>query len=179
MRRRRRPQREIAFSFDSFLDEVANVVGIILRLIVIAWVGTRSYKALVPMKPLPPRPALVQPPALPEPTEPRAAAVAAARQDAARQRREAGDREERLLLARREAAALGGQLRALGDRRKAMATAREEAARQADVLGQEATRTALSARELARRAEKLLLDVGAARARPPKRTQVRYPAPVS
>ena len=35
----RRPQREIAFSFDSFLDVVANVVGIILRLILVAWVG--------------------------------------------------------------------------------------------------------------------------------------------
>ena len=28
MIRRRRPQREIAFSFDSFLDVVANVVGL-------------------------------------------------------------------------------------------------------------------------------------------------------
>ena len=39
MFRRRRPVREIAFSFDSFLDVVANVVGIILRLILVAWVG--------------------------------------------------------------------------------------------------------------------------------------------
>ncbi|HVS39439.1 MAG TPA: hypothetical protein VMS17_28030 [Gemmataceae bacterium] len=43
MIRRRRPQREIPFSFDSFLDVVANVVGIILRLILVAWVGARSY----------------------------------------------------------------------------------------------------------------------------------------
>ncbi len=46
MIRRRRPTREIAFSFDSFLDLVANVVGIIIRLILVAWVGARSYSAL-------------------------------------------------------------------------------------------------------------------------------------
>ena len=48
MYRRRRPTREIAFSFDSFLDVVANVVGIILRLILVAWVGARSYQVFVP-----------------------------------------------------------------------------------------------------------------------------------
>ena len=42
MIRRRRPVREIAFSFDSFLDVVTNVVGIILRLILVAWVGARA-----------------------------------------------------------------------------------------------------------------------------------------
>src|SRR5207253_4886574 len=46
MIRRRRPTREIAFSFDSFLDVVANVVGIIIRLILVAWVGARSYSSL-------------------------------------------------------------------------------------------------------------------------------------
>lgn len=50
MRRRRRPNREIAFSFDSFLDLVANVVGIILRLILVVWVGARSYEYVVEPK---------------------------------------------------------------------------------------------------------------------------------
>jgi hypothetical protein len=45
MYRRRRPKREIAFSFDSFLDVVANVCGIIIRLILVAWVGARAYHA--------------------------------------------------------------------------------------------------------------------------------------
>ena len=44
MRRRRRPDKEIHFSFDSFLDVVANVVGIIIKLILVAWVGSRTYK---------------------------------------------------------------------------------------------------------------------------------------
>src|SRR5713101_8468478 len=46
MIRRRRRVREIPFSFDSFLDIVANVVGIIIRLILIVWVGARSYSSL-------------------------------------------------------------------------------------------------------------------------------------
>src|SRR3954452_25129570 len=50
-RRRRRPEREIAFSFDSFLDLVANVVGIIIRLILVAWVGARSYTGLTQSPP--------------------------------------------------------------------------------------------------------------------------------
>src|ERR1700740_2756797 len=46
MLRRRRRTREIPFSFDSFLDVVANVVGIIIRLILVVWVGARSYSSL-------------------------------------------------------------------------------------------------------------------------------------
>src|SRR5437588_7076433 len=44
-RRRRNVREPIAFSFDSFLDVVANVIGIIVRLILVAWVGARSYSA--------------------------------------------------------------------------------------------------------------------------------------
>src|SRR5215470_18011991 len=46
MIRRRRRAREIPFSFDSFLDVVANVVGIIIRLILVVWVGARTYTGL-------------------------------------------------------------------------------------------------------------------------------------
>src|SRR6516165_4539794 len=52
MYRRRRPSREIQFSFDSFLDVVANVCGIIIRLILVAWVGARSYHAIAASKAL-------------------------------------------------------------------------------------------------------------------------------
>jgi hypothetical protein len=44
-RKRRSAKREIAFSFDSFLDLVANVIGIIIRLILVAWVGARAYQS--------------------------------------------------------------------------------------------------------------------------------------
>src|SRR5262245_47631791 len=69
MIRRRRPQREIPFSFDSFLDVVANVVGIILRLIIVAWAAGRAYHGPPPPAP-PPPPVFEEPVALPEPTDP-------------------------------------------------------------------------------------------------------------
>src|SRR4051794_17647346 len=68
MFRRRRPNREIHFSFDSFLDVVANVVGIILRLILVVWVGARGYKAIVPTPPAPE--VAVEEQDLPDPTDP-------------------------------------------------------------------------------------------------------------
>jgi hypothetical protein len=46
MRRRARRGGEIPFSFDSFLDVVANVCGIVIRLILVVWVGARSYPSL-------------------------------------------------------------------------------------------------------------------------------------
>src|SRR5438309_5941013 len=88
MIRRRRPRREIAFSFDSFLDVVANVVGIILRLILVAWVGARSYKALVP--PPPPPTYAEEAEALPGPEDPLAPELE-------RQRRELGLMQAQLL----------------------------------------------------------------------------------
>jgi hypothetical protein len=62
MLRRRRPLKNeaIHFSFDSFLDLVTNVVGIIIRLILVTWVGARSYHATMQwldVEPLPPAPA--------------------------------------------------------------------------------------------------------------------------
>src|SRR6266446_2875649 len=70
MIRRRRPVRGIDFSFDSFLDVVANVVGIILRLILVAWVGASSYQSKLATPTLPtlgPDEAVAT---LPEPTDP-------------------------------------------------------------------------------------------------------------
>src|SRR4051812_34602892 len=46
MIRRRRPVREIPFNLDCFLDVITNVVGIIIRLILVAWVGGRAYHAV-------------------------------------------------------------------------------------------------------------------------------------
>ncbi len=52
MIRRRLPKVRENFSFDSFLDVVANVVGIIIRLILVVWVGARSYTKLVDQRAL-------------------------------------------------------------------------------------------------------------------------------
>src|SRR4051812_22077986 len=102
MIRRRRPAREIAFSFDSFLDVVANVVGIIIRLILVVWVGARSYGTLsvisrpatsrpstaAPASPQAGAPAAVEEP--PEPDDP-------VRQELARHRKDLADAQARLL----------------------------------------------------------------------------------
>ena len=54
IRRRRRPNRDVAFGLDSFLDIIANVIGIIIRMILVVWVGARSYQALqLPPEPIP------------------------------------------------------------------------------------------------------------------------------
>src|SRR5437868_6454426 len=74
MFRRRRSLREIPFSFDSFLDVVANVVGIIIRLILVVWVGARSYGSLQQLSAPPAPPAAVaeadaEPPAEADPLQ--------------------------------------------------------------------------------------------------------------
>jgi hypothetical protein len=57
------------FSFDSFLDVVANVVGVIIRLILVVWVGARSYTAAMNKLPPPPpdSPRVSTAPIMPEP----------------------------------------------------------------------------------------------------------------
>src|SRR5438552_4137679 len=90
MIRRRRAAREIPFSFDSFLDIVANVVGIIIRLILVVWVGARSYSSLQQAAQ---RTAAETPPTAaeaPEPADP-------LQQELAQRRRELEKAQERLL----------------------------------------------------------------------------------
>src|SRR6059058_3937770 len=70
MYRRQRRQREIPFSFDSFLDVVANVVGIIIRLILVVWVSARSYSTIKPMIAPTHRPAVTAPGETPLPRDP-------------------------------------------------------------------------------------------------------------
>src|SRR5207249_2570947 len=95
MYRRRRRTRDIPFSFDSFLDVVANVCGIIIRLILVAWVGARSYHLVAAQAaletPPEPTPAVQQvrseSPAIQDPLE----------RDLLRERRELEQHEQRLL----------------------------------------------------------------------------------
>src|SRR5262245_61981406 len=70
-RRRQRRPREIAFSLDSFLDLVTNVVGIIIRLILVTWVGARSYHASMQFLDLEPLPPLEKPKIVDDPVHAR------------------------------------------------------------------------------------------------------------
>src|SRR5688572_9417961 len=120
MIRRRRPPREIPFNLDCFLDVIANVVGIIIRLILVTWVGSRAYHAV--------RETL---PAAPAPVPVAASATTGACEDAVRktlprQRQDLARTEQRL----REQQARLGELRNAG----------VTAARQLAQLGQEEAR---------------------------------------
>src|SRR4051794_15133103 len=168
MSRRRRPRREIAFSFESFLDVVANVVGIIIRLILVAWIGAKSYKAVVDVPPPPPPPAaLADPEPLPEPTDPRLDQIA--------RRREELTREEQQALAKRrrdeqrihdEAEALRRQALELAEKREQLEQAQADLAVKAGERGKAAKAVLLSVEELQKRSEKLAAELKKVEQRP-------------
>jgi hypothetical protein len=178
MIRRRRKVREIEFSFDSFLDVVANVVGIILRLILVAWVGARSYKAIVPTSPPAP---LTQEEiaALPDPQDPLAPELE-------RQRKELAQSQARLLeqlqewqklrqnstLTADELARLTAHEQEIGTQRKDL----EDKARQ----DQQSVRSiALSLDEIRQRSKRVIEEIEALRKAPASKQTLRYRTPVS
>jgi hypothetical protein len=178
MIRRRRPARGIDFSFDSFLDVVANVVGIILRLILVAWVGAKSYKAFQP-PPVPPPPELEEVIALPDPDDPLAAELD-------RQRRELAAVQEQFLeqlrrgdevragksTAETETADLAARRRELEQQLAGL----EKAARDSGAGGKA---TSLSLQEIQERSKHLVAEIDALRKAPPAKQTLRYRAPVS
>ena len=176
MFRRRRPQREIAFSFDSFLDLVANVVGIILRLILVAWVGARSYKALVP--PPPPPPSYVEESeALPEPEDPLTPELE-------RQRRELGQMQAQLLEQMKQwegvhqlNAAAAEELAGLTAKGRAADAERGHLAGATD--GHERGKLALSLAEVRERSRRVMEELVALRKAPSLKQTLRYRTPVS
>src|SRR2546421_10565796 len=127
MIRRRRPERRIAFSFDSFLDVVANVVGIILRLILVAWVGARSYKGFQLPSP-PPVPGIEEPARLPEPKDPLTPELERQRAELARARAELLKQMHRWQETRQQQAAVGQELASLQERCRGLVAEREELA---------------------------------------------------
>jgi hypothetical protein len=178
MIRRRRPNREIPFSFDSFLDVVTNVVGIILRLILITWVGARSYKSIMPPSP-PPAPALTEPAPLPEPEDPlspeleeQRRTLAEARALLVKQAQEWEKAHHLETLSAEELARLTAQSRQLAEERTALE-------RSAGEKGQAARLAALSLEELRTRGKRLAEEVAELAKSPPPRQALRYRTPVS
>jgi hypothetical protein len=178
MIRRRRRVREIPFSFDSFLDIVANVVGVIIRLILVVWVGARSYGSLHTMvKPIPH--ALEPIAALEETTDPLKAELARHSRDLAQAQerllselRRLQQIEEDQTQARHQVVALGAQQQELDQDRTMLdqaSQARAEAARSA----------ALSSAELRQRIQKLAQEIQALQQLPPLKKTLHYRTPVS
>jgi hypothetical protein len=178
MIRRRRKTREIEFSFDSFLDVVANVVGIILRLILVAWVGARSYKAVVPSAP-PPTLTKEEIAELPDPKDPLAPELE-------RQRRELAEAQSHLLeqlkewkklrqdstLTAEELARLTTHVAEVDSERKNV----EDKSRQD---AQSARNAFLSLQEIRERGKRVVAEIEALRKAPPSKQTLRYRTPVS
>jgi hypothetical protein len=184
MIRRRRRQREIAFSFDSFLDVVANVVGIILRLILVAWVGARAYHGAPP--PVPsvaevedaPEPVEAIAP-LPEPQDPLTAELERQRRELAAAQAALLDQLRQWDLSRDEGLKAAGKVSDLTARRKELATA--AAGAEKAVAGQsEAVRGAtLTLEDLRQRGRKLTAEIEELRRAPSTKHTLRYTTPVS
>lgn len=180
MGRRRRPQREIAFSFDSFLDLVANVVGIILRLILVTWVGARSYHAIVP-PPSPPPPAAVaeDPLTLPEPTDPLQEQLVRQREELAQTAAGIGDRQRQAGEVHAVADQLRRDLGALSGIGRKMQTERDGLVSRTAERRRSLSGSTLTLTELRRRSQTLLAEVDRLKQLPPARKELRYRTPVS
>jgi hypothetical protein len=178
MLRRRRPQREIAFSFDSFLDLVTNVVGIILRLILVAWAGARTYKAIVPAVTMPSA-NLSRPADLPEPTDPLSGELARLRDELAKAHERLSSLLPAVDQAHRHEQETAEQLATLAARHKVLAAERAALAAKGTERGRAVQALALSVKELAERSKKLLAEIDALRKAPSARKTLRYLTPVS
>ena len=179
MARRRRPRREIAFSFDSFLDVVANVVGIILRLILVAWVGGRSYKAIVPTMNLAPIPVLAEPAPLPTPTDERELLLVRRREDSSVQQEQILVKDAERVSVRSVVAQLRTDLEALSAKclaaEKETSMVAEGAARKAKAIHA----VGLGEKELRDRAARLRVEADELLALPSPRKEFRYRTPIS
>lgn len=175
IRRRYRPRHEIAFGFDSFLDIVANVVGIIIRLILVVWVGARSYHMVQHLPKPPPQPD-VQLPALDDPL----------RAELAERRRELEALQSRLVhqlrqleTAQRQRAEAEAEQQALASRRQVLRreqAALEQAAAERDRQAQALAQTIA---ELRQRSDQLADALRDLEKQPPAKLVLRYHTPVS
>ncbi len=182
MIRRRRRSREIPFSFDSFLDVVANVVGIIIRLILVVWVGARSYGSIQQLAAPPEPPAAVaeEDTEAPIETEPLDPALAAERKQLAEA--EAALRAEvaRLDLTREKVQLTDRELEQLAERRAALAAERAGIESRSEEAKKAAQATALTGDELRERLRRLTDEIKAMQAaQPAAKKVVHYRTPVS
>src|SRR5690348_3795661 len=179
MIRRRRKTREIEFSFDSFLDVVANVVGIILRLILVAWVGARSYKAVAPSTSSPPALTKEEIAELPDPQDPLAPELE-------RQRRELAEAQSHLLeqlkewqKLRQDSTLTAEELARLTARVQEVDSERKNVESKTRQEAQTIRNAALSLDEIRERSKRIVAEIELLRKAPPSKQTLRYRTPVS
>jgi hypothetical protein len=176
MIRRRRPKREVEFSFDSFLDVVANVVGIILRLIMVAWIASRGYKGNGDTPPPSPPPALAEPETPPEPTDERESLLALRRSEVEKEEEAARAAEGRRGP---DAEALRRELAELERAGREALRRHRGASQEADKAKAAARAVLMSSDELRRRSVGLLAEIEALKKLPSLKRTLRYHTPVS
>ncbi|MBL8797602.1 MAG: hypothetical protein JNM56_27125 [Planctomycetia bacterium] len=177
MSRRRRKSLESGFSLDSFLDLVTNVVGIIIRLIVVAWVGARGYTTISPLlSPAPPAQTSPLPPV----------DDLAMRQQLARERAELAEAEARLLeqlrnldLVKHEQGAVAQELAALTPRAAALAEATQRLDQVKTAGADSLKETAQAMSDLEKRREKLKQELKELEKDQPTTKTLRFQTPVS
>jgi hypothetical protein len=179
MFRRRRPLKNeaIHFSFDSFLDLVTNVVGIIIRLILVSWVGARSYHAsmtwleLEPVAPPTPTPKVTD--------DPLHARVEQSQRDL-------DEAKTRLLAQLKDLNALEQttqisheQFAKLLSRREELEAERKSLESKASQRGTKVQLASLTVEDVRKRSKKLLDDIKKLDEAPTNKKQLKYHAPVS
>jgi hypothetical protein len=178
MIRRRRTQREIPFSFDSFLDVVANVVGIILRLILVAWVGGRSYHPTVPVAPSPAiQEKLATAAEPPPPPDPIADDLGRRQRDLKAERERLAAESRRVDEAKQNHAVSQKELADVLARVKTLQTERSAAERPAP--GDGVKTAALSLSEIENRVRLVNAEIDGVKKLPSAKRSLRYQTPVS
>jgi hypothetical protein len=178
MIRRRRRNREIPFSFDSFLDVVANVVGIIIRLILVVWVGARSYSNIHNLA-RPAKQSAATAAAVAEPSDPLEAELARQRQELEQAQARLLEQLRRLQQTREGQSQVGTKLAALREQRQSLEQQRSVLERSAAEGGKAVQRASLSLAELRQRQQQLLEEIQALEKLPPVKHNLRYRTPVS
>ena len=181
MLRRRRPLKNeaIHFSFDSFLDLVTNVVGIIIRLILVTWVGARSYHTGMQWIEGDAASQANQKPAAKIGDDPLATRIEASKRDL-------DDAKTKLLAQLKEldeidekAKSTNEQLVILVGRRTELEKEKKKLESKGKICGVPVKEANLSVAEVRQRSKDLLAELKRLEAMPVSRKQLKYHAPVS
>ncbi len=183
MYRRRRPRGEkILFSFDSFLDVVANVNGIIIRLILIAFVGARAYHSSMTFVAEPPLENALAVNELPPPKaddDPLKSVLDKQRRDLADLRMQLVKKASQAEDTSSDAQAIDAQLAALAQMKDSLSKQSMELAAAADKEIRTVQTVALSLEELAKRGRDVKQAIAQLEAVGPPKKELRYHTPVS
>lgn len=180
MIRRRRPSREVAFSFDSFLDLVANVIGIILRFILVAWVGARAYRGDVPavapvVEEVAPQERIVYP----EPEDPLADEIARQRRLLSEAQARLERQMDRIEQTRSRADLLRAGMLPLAQRREQVQSAEETLISTLDEAEEKRRALTASLLEVRERGRSLAAQIAALEKAPVQQKKLYYRTPIS